>query len=156
MQRLLDVMPLLTFYPHVHVIRHSLVAYITMDTVNRLFPVTVTKGRQPLFLLNTYFWTQRCTTPCFSVKFAAICLPLRWSSHLQASMLFLPRQQEMKHKGVGRNSWHPSGPIPAATTALPIAYQARGDVFPCCNFQPEKKKKVRPAAGVHDRQETPR
>lgn len=56
-------------------------------------------------------------------------------------MLFLPRQQEMKHKGVGRNTWHPSGPIPAATTVLPIAYQARGDVFPCCNFQPEKKKR---------------
>lgn len=45
-QRLLDVVPLLKFYPCVHVIRHSPVAYITMDTVNRLFPVRVLKKRQ--------------------------------------------------------------------------------------------------------------
>lgn len=55
-------------------------------------------------------------------------------------MLFLPRQQEMKHKGVGRNTWHPSGPIPAATTVLPIAHQPRGDVLPCCNFQLKKRR----------------
>lgn len=56
MQRLLDVVPLLTSYSCVHVIRHSLVTYITMDTVDQLFPVGVKKGRRPLFLLNTYFY----------------------------------------------------------------------------------------------------
>lgn len=54
-------------------------------------------------------------------------------------MLFLPRQQEMKHKGVGRKTWHPSRPITAVTAALHIPCEARGDVFPCCNLQGKKR-----------------